>query len=414
MAVQGLIILSGAVPGIRDLMWVADGDFDGLGYVPFRSEGPQGPWLRLSPFPIPGNRYRDETTLEEIRYEVQDTDWVERGEQGLFGFKVPDTPLYAKILDGRAILATQPTHATVWIDDKRVAPVRIDPMEGVVWMPNAFALVSDADRKERMLPQVKQGSKVVIYYKKLTNFVNPTPEDRAYYTVVPVLANGQLAHQPGAPGSEVFNILEVDKMDFMQAEMVRRNAFLFERRGEPSHLLIRRSRGKRCGCITEGQARTACTSCYETGFVGGFYGPYDLLFIDPDSGASKELEEGGVKVTRTSRSMLGPTPVLQAGDMIIRKNGERLIVANPVYKADRGVLLQQEYDAVLLPSGDTRYRVPLRPPLQPETYDPRFQPTPPDAAGEPVVNPTTDPTKTWENDKVVPQGRTVIFGNIQT
>ena len=120
-----------------------------------------------------------------------------------------------------------------------------------------------------------------------------------------------------------------------------------------------------------------------------------------------------------------------AGDLIIRKNGERLVIANPTYKSPRGVLLQQEFDVVLLQQTDTRYRVPLRSMDLPVIYNPAFQTAPGTGndftdpgfvdtgilggtdAFEPVSSPTTDPTKTWENP-LVPKGRTVVFGNIQT
>ena len=100
--------------------------------------------------------------------------------------------------------------------------------------------------------------------------------------------------------------------------------------------------------------------------------------------------------------------------MIIRKNGERMVISAPVYKSPRGVLLQQDFDVNLLPAGDTRYRVPLRPPLSPIIYDPRTQAPPPDAAGEPVVDPRSNPPdKPWDNARV-PVGRTVTFGNIES
>lgn len=411
MPVQGLIILTGAVPGIRDLFWVHDEDPRVIGYVPFRSEDRFSAWTRLTQDPIPGNRYRDETRLEEVLRPVAAADWQDRGATGYKTFKVPDSPIYGSIQDGRVILASQPMDVQVWIDDKPVAPVRVDGVDGVVWLPQAFALQANADRRELMGPALTEASVVKVAYKKLTNFVPPTPEARAYYSVVPVLMDGSLAHTPGAPGTEVVNIFEVDKPNYIGDAMVEKNVWLFEFSGEPAHLLLKRSRGKRCGCINAGQARTGCTTCYETGIVGGFYGPYDFPFIDPDQGTTKEVNEGGVKVTRQSRSYLGPTPVVQAGDLIIRKNGERLVIGSPTYKSPRGVLLQQEFDAILLPAGDTRYRVPLRPPLNPEPFNPAFDTPAP--AGEPVSSPLTDPTKVWEGD-MVPIGRTVAFGNIQT
>ena len=411
MAVQGLIILTGAVPGIRDLWWLHDPDPGILGYVPFRSEDRFSGWVRLSSDPIPGHRFRDETKLDEVLYTVQDTDWTDRGGEGYLAFRIPSSPIYAEILDGRVILASQPDHVLVWINDVPVRPARVDGFDGTIWLPRAYGIQANADRRELPLPSPEDGTVVKVQYKRLLNFVSPTPETRSYYTVVPVNLDGTLAHQPGAPNTEVINTYEVDKPNYIFDAMVKKNAWLFEFGGEPAHLLLKRSRGKRCGCVQAGQARTGCTTCFETGIVGGYYGPYAIDFIDPDTGTSRELNEGGVKVTRQSRSYLGPVPVVQAGDLIIRKNGERMVIANPTYKSPKGVLCQQDFDVELLPAGDTRYRVPLRPPLVPDVLNPGFDTL--TVADEPVSSPLTDSTKTWEGD-IVPAGRTTVFGNIQT
>ena len=243
---------------------------------------------------------------------------------------------------------------------------------------------------------------------------------RTFYTVVPVTANGAEVHAPGIMGSEIKNTMEVDQMDYMFAEMVRRNSWLFEQTGEPASLMVRRSKGVPCGCtIGNGTARSGCSACYETGIIGGYYGPFEILFIDPDMAATRTINEGGVKVERQSRSYLGPTPIVTAGDLIIRRNGERLEIGDVVWKAPRGVLVQQDFNVSLLPIKDTRYLVPLLSvpvqnslPTPVETFDPRFVETR-TLPAEPLSDPRTDPTKTWENPKK-PIGRTTKFGNIQT
>ena len=411
MPIRNLIILTGAIPGFRFLSWGHSEGPEPIGYAVFRSEDRSSSWKRLEADPIPGNRYRDESRLEEVAYTLKDSDWIDQGKTGFYTFKVPEAPIYARIQDGRALLASQPMDVGVWIDDIFVNPARVDGLDGMIWLPKAFGLTRDGGRKEYMLPLATDASVVKVVYRRLANFVNPTPENRCYYTVVPVLSGGKLEHEPGAHGTEVVNTLEVDKADYMFQAMSEWNAWIFNFTGEPAHLLFKRSRGKRCGCMVEGQARTGCTSCYETGIVGGYYGPYDFMFIDPDSGVSKELNEGGVKTTRTSRSYLGPTPLVQAGDLIIRKNGERMVIGPVTPKSPRGVLLQQEFDVELLTPGDTRYRVPFHPALDPTTYNPAFEEAP--LNGEPVSSPLTDPTKRWENP-THPEGRTIAFGNIET
>lgn len=412
MPISSLLILTGAVPGIKDLSWDHAPEAV-LGYMPYRAENRYGPWTALSATPVPGERFRDATALQDVTYTVQPQDWTDRGVYEYWAFRIPAAPLYGKIVGGRALLASLPEDVSLTVDGQPVPAARVDGADGTIWMFRGATLQGQADPVTRLYGDLTDASVVVVTYKRLANFVDITPEARAYYTVVPIRADGTEAHLPGAAGV-IANSLEVDKMDFMQAEKVRRNAWMFEMSGEPAHLLIRRSKGVPCGCATSaGGPRTGCPSCFETGIVGGYYGPYDFLFIDPDAATTTETNEGGRKVTRQSRSYLGPVPLIQSGDMIVRKNGERLVIASPVYKSPRGVLLQQDFDVSLLPSGDVRYRVPLWPDIQSPTFDPRFQ-DPPTPGYEPAVSPATDPTKLWENREVVPEGRTRVFGNIQT
>ena len=411
MAVTGLLILSGVIPGIRDLMWSADKSAV-LGYMAYRAENRYGPWTALSPDPIPGERFRDETTLTPVIYTVTDADWTDRGTYGYWAFRVPNAPIYGEVVNGRVILASTPAHVSLVVDGKQIQAARVDGVEGRIWVPQTLMVQGHTPAA---LPYVNltDTSVVTVTYNTLTNFVEPTPERRSFYTIVPIGADGLPLHEPGVVG-DVVNIMEVDKMDFMQAAMVERNAWEFEFSGEPAYLLIKRTKGTECACKAgSNQARTGCPSCYETGIVGGYYGPYDIPFIDPDAGTTTETTEGGRKVTRASRSYLSPTPPIAAGDLIVRKNGERLVISNPTYKSPRGVLLQQDFDVNLIQYGDTRYMIPLRTTATPIVYNPGFQDSP-GVLGEPVTTPLTDPTKNWENDKQVPTGRTIVFGNIQT
>jgi len=66
--------------------------------------------------------------------------------------------------------------------------------------------------------------------------------------VVPVTDPGE-QHVPEAPGTEVVDSMQVDRMDYMQREMVRRNQWIFQEVGEPGYLMYRRAGGT-CGCTT--------------------------------------------------------------------------------------------------------------------------------------------------------------------
>jgi hypothetical protein len=209
--------------------------------------------------------------------------------------------------------------------------------------------------------------------------------------------------------------------------MVRRNEWVFEQIGEPAYILFRKTRGEICGCRGAetglGAPRSGCPICFEVGIVGGYYGPYDITYVPPDSALTRELDEGGgIKATRESRSYLTNTPIVQDGDLIVRRNSDRLVVAGVIYKSPRGILLQQDFTTQLLTPGDTRYLIPLNTGL-PTLYDPvvrknslqGIDPLNPKGNGEPLFDARVQPGKgPWENTAEIPIGRTVTFGKIQT
>jgi hypothetical protein len=167
-----------------------------------------------------------------------------------------------------------------------------------------------------------------------------------------------------------------------------------------------------------GAPRHGCKSCYETGIVGGYYGPYDILYVPPDTALTRELNEGGgIKAIRESRSYLTNTPIVQDGDLIVRRNGDRMVVHGVTYKQPRGILLQQDFSTELLNLLDTRYLIPLNTGL-PTLYDPVVRdPHHLRGPGEPLYDarregglPGREP---WENRVEVPIGRTVTFGRIE-
>jgi hypothetical protein len=401
-----------------------------LGYNIYRAQDYPVNWIKLNATPWRGHFYRDMSALEVVTYTVQPGDWLEQGTLGRWGFHIPDFP-YSNIVVGRPVLAgvedvtvTCSVSGQPNIDGQTFRPVKVDATDRAVWlqMDNTIA----GGGSVNALPLASAGqvlaanySNFTLFqatYKKLVNYVDIyTSLVRTYYTIVPVGAEGEM-HVPGHPGTTVVNTQEVDKITWEYQEMVRRNQWLFEEVGEPAFLFFKLNRGERCGCLfgTE-EPKHGCTSCYETGWVGGYLGPYDFIFVPPDTALMRELNEGGIKTTRDSRAYLGPTPIVQNGDLIIRRNGERLVINNVVYKNPRGILLQQDFTVSLLPEGDTRYLIPEVNTVLPTIYNPVVHHNPLNGKqdGEPVFDPRTVPGKDWENPNI-PLGRTVTFGKIQT
>jgi hypothetical protein len=416
--VTNLLILNSDYTGARDLHWVDDPKAI-QGYNIYRAFDYPTNWSKLNANPLTIHFYRDETILQQVTYTIQPSDFVEKGEEGHWVLHIPDTP-YNNVVKGRPQVANNPDDVTLLLDGVAYRPIQVQGMDQNIWIQQDNTLpfpgaVSDVPA----MPPLNQVKVFQVVYNKLINYVDIyTKLTRTFYTVVGIDANGQELHKPGDPSTEIVDSMQVDRMDYMQREMIRRNDWLFEQVGEPAFLMFRRTKGTICGCTAGGlgQARAGCPSCFEIGIVGGYFGPYDFLYIDPDSQVLRTLQEGGIKVERESTSYLGPTPIVQDGDLVIRRNGERLVINHVRYKSPRGVLLMQDYTTTLLSKGDTRYLIPVTyPQIPPVIYNPvTDMPVEPNAGQEPISEAINDPDKgkQWEN-KDPQHGRTIAFNRIK-
>jgi len=432
--IQTLIVMNSSYVGSRDLWWQDDPDA-AHGYNIYRAFDAPVNWHKLNVNPWSGHFYRDQVALQQVTYIVQEPDWVDKGIMGRWGFRIPDTP-YADVVTGRPFVSIRPQDVTVYVDDVALTPAEVQGLDRTVWLPmdnqlkqggyvTDLAAVNNGVVWKADYSGVKE-FKVV--YNKLINYVDIyTGMTRTFYCIVPLGPVGEELHKPGHPGTKIVNTQEVDQMTWEYAEMVRRNEWLFEQIGEPAYILFRKTRGKLCGCRGSegglGQAKTGCKICFEIGIVGGYFGPYDITYVPPDSAITRELDEGGgIKATRESRSYLTNTPIVQDGDLIVRRNGERLVISGVTYKSPRGILLQQDFNTSLLPWGDTRYLIPINTgmptlfnPVVGKNYLQGEDPNNLKGDGEPLFNALTQPGKApWENKAEIPIVRTVTFGRIQT
>lgn len=405
--VRNLLILNSSINQSRDLWWPRDTKAT-LGYNVYRAENAPIEWKRLTPTPVPGQYFRDQTRLQLVKFPVTAGNWIDAGEMGQKCVRLPDVP-YSNVTQGRAVVASHPDDVGIEIIDNSnnktiLRPLQVSGMDKTVWLPVGAALPYGGAVDEYPIIDYSKVASINLLYYRLVNHVDiMTNLLRTFYTVVPVTDRGE-EHLPGARGTDIVDSLQVDKIDYILAEMVRRNQWLLEQAAEPTKLLFRRSSGERCGCASEfTQGRTACPICYETGFVGGYYGPIDFLFLDPDTAATRTIDEGGQKVERQSQSWVTRTPVLQDGDLIVRKNGERLVISGVTPKMPRGVLVHQNYNVELLNPLDTRYLIPIDEPEEPVLYNPVTQHDPGHGAQPVVVTKSENPRA----------GRTVTFARIQ-
>jgi len=429
--ITNLLLIDSGLVGSHDLWW-ADSLDATHGYNIYRAYDYPDKWIKLNATPWRGHFYRDMTTLMAVTETVEPSDFIEKGEVGQWVIRLREIP-YTTVQSGRVTISNSPDDVTVICDGVPFRPTSVNAFDRTVTMlvdntlkqggaVSDTALVSTDDVSIADYNGVQTWQ---VSYNKLINYVDIyTQFNRTYYTVVPIGAKGEL-HKPGERGTVIRNTQEVDKIDWVYEEMVRRNEYLFNTTGEPALCFFRMWRGERCGCVFGSEEpKTACPVCFETGFVGGYHGPYDFLFVPPDSALNRVLDEGGIKTTRTSRSYMTRTPIVQNGDLILRNNGDIMVISDVVYKMPRGIILQQDFTVELLSPGDTRYlsvSAMIRKNISslPTLFNPIVRPDPKNGlgTGQPVFDPRTVPAinggKDWENPNI-PIGKTVEFGKIQT
>ena len=90
-----------------------------------------------------------------------------------------------------------------------------------------------------------------------------------------------------------------------------------------------------------------------------------MTFTPPNAPIQTKQAAEGRSRSRTAQSFLGPTPVLSAGDLIVRFNGERVIVTEVERTSVRGTSLQQTYTSELLKPSDFRNSITIVNPSYP-------------------------------------------------
>src|SRR5271157_2414075 len=215
--ITSLLVLNSSYVGSRDLWWTEDPKAE-KGYNIYRAFDYPTNWTKLNAQPHLGHFYRDMSALQLVTYTVQDTDWVERGELGRWGFRIPDIP-YSDIVQGRPVTTNSSDEVTVILDGQPYRPVAIQAFDKTVWlqMDNTLgaggAVYATPLKSDGVVWQADYSGvqSFQAQYKKLLNYVDIyTTLIRTFYTVVPIGENGAELHVPGAPHTQVKNSQEID------------------------------------------------------------------------------------------------------------------------------------------------------------------------------------------------------------
>lgn len=437
-----LFLTSGYKPGVFDLVWddpsnlALNSRFHVCGVNIYRSfDSEFGPFERITDYPVGTIFWRDQTDNVLVLDEpVTDDMWINRGvEEGsqelsndIYGFQstgeryVFKTRCSPIVQPGsQAVHDYNISNVIVTVDGVRARILRIYPESGEIEIdPRTFADVATQSRDTSLTPSAT--SEVKVTYRFNRTLLKTDLGQRVFYRITTV---GIPAHLPvdAAQAQDLVETpleravstsnREIEKLDFMWREGVRRNRWILDQGGERVKIFLRKQVGQPCPCsrdqfnsIHKQNGISDCTLCFGVGILGGYEGPYDIV-VAPDDGERRiSQKDTGRTVEHTYEVWMGPSPLVSQRDFIVKINGERWSIGAVRMPTNRGMVLQQHFMIGHLDEQDIRFKVPVDSPrglvinqLSPVVPPQHFAAEPTEKPNIPNEREIRGRTKVWEN-----------------
>ena len=367
--------------GMLDLRWedpavlAKNSAFTIVGVNIYRSEASdRGPFRRINEFPVGGSFYRDRTDYQRVVTEVVPWNrWVFRGDkpnsrQWTFKTLLPIVKKYDSAPFQEPTWGSAPTDVQLFVGGVEVPVHDVFGRTGEVTLVNApgFDVVT-----ERTLPAVlpDEDTLVTVSYYTPKNQVRSGLETNLWYRFATVALDATTPSgyiETPLDWCEPRSVIEVESLDYIWREAMRRNAWILQQGGERAKVFVRKTAGLHCACGLDErtlewskQPSNRCLQCFGTGFLGGYEGPYEVIIV-PDDGERKisQLLQGRRK-EHTYEVWTSPSPLLTQRDFVVKQTNERYSIGAVRRPSHRGNLLQQHFTIGYLDEGDMRYRVPI-------------------------------------------------------
>jgi len=369
--------------GVVDLRWEdpanlsLNSTFRVLGVNIYRSfDSEFGPFHQISDLPIGSTFWRDQTDNELVVEEE-----IPLGDFILFGVKSTgsDAPRYVFktlhypiVAEGsRNVPSNNPSDVRVFVDGVEARIQKVSGVTGEIEIDaNTYI---DVARQKTFPPVVPTAqSRVTCTYRYPRSFLKTDLNQRVFYRVttvgVPVsfdlsvLTPQDLLETP-LEHAAATNTFEIEKLDYIWREAIRRNRWILQQGGERVSVFLRKNVGVPCLCgsFHHKQPQSDCLSCYGTGILGGYEGPYEILVAPDDAEIAIRQKDLGRMAEHTYEVWTGPTPLLCHRDFILKINGDRYSVGPVRMPSNRGNILQQHFSISSFDDKDIRYKVPVDP-----------------------------------------------------
>lgn len=203
--------------------------------------------------------------------------------------------------------------------------------------------------------------------------------------------------------------MEIEKLDWMWREAIHRNRWILEQGGERVKLFLRKNVGILCPCYQDDYHKQPINddrTCFGTGIVGGYDGPYDFI-ISPDDAERKIAQKVQARTGEHAYEVWGgPSPILSQRDFLVKINGDRYSIGGVRMPSNRGNVMQQHFNIGHIDEKDIRVRVPVTNPVKFVAI--QLKPTGPELEAE--ANITNKPNVPIEQQL---RGRTPVWENIE-
>jgi len=367
-----IFVSSGFLKETFDIRWTLPGElqansrFDLLGVNIYRSfDSEYGPYERLNTVPVGAAYWRDSTRTVLALQEDVSKNFFFRGPSsdgdGRYEFRTRYNPIVIYPSPGSANITNLNVQVTV--DGVPAFVESINATRGEVELRREPTFdVASQIQTNAVLPK-DPNSIVLATYRYLSNQVPTTLAQRIFYRITTVAYDadsGQLL-ETRLEDAAIANNFEIEKLDYIWREAIRRQRWMLEQGGERVKLMIRRAAGPKCGCYSSlhRQPSADCLVCYGTGIIGGYDGPYDIDISPDDAAKSIAQSARGRTVEHSYEVWALPSPLISQRDFIVKLNGDRYAVGPVRMPSNRGMQLAQFFNVSKFDESDIRYQVPV-------------------------------------------------------
>jgi hypothetical protein len=232
--------------------------FSIVGVNIYRSEASdRGPFRRINEFPVGGGFYRDRTNYRRVVNEAVfwGSSWVFKGDkpnsrQWTFRTQCPIVKKFDSAPFQEPTWGNAPSDVQLFVDGVEVPVESVFGRTGEVTLVNApgFNVATEAT-EPAALPD--ENTVITVSYYTPVNHVRSGLETNIWYRFASVAIDATTPSgyiETPLDWCEPRSVIEVESLDYIWREAMRRNAWILQQGGERAKAFIRKTAGVHCAC----------------------------------------------------------------------------------------------------------------------------------------------------------------------